>query len=221
MDSKIVDGVATNISGLSSAAAKDYPPSSSGNTYIKLETPTPSTDGKHTVESKISVGHLPDNFAVGMKLEGGNWTHLTSDTAHAHLAMLDFPSDLTDFAGDIWHGLETFGNLVVQGFQDAEVNLSDSISFVITKSGDVLQFVLNIADTVIRISLETFVLVFKALNFVFKLIGIDLTVVSAWSFPILSMSTDTFLLDIALAGSSVWMGPYLGYSQTYCQNGHE
>jgi hypothetical protein len=172
-----VGGVAANLSVLHDAASKDFPPSLSGRTFVSLDTPSAVTNGSNPVLQKksLSVSHLPANFSVGMKLQSGNWV-LSNSTVKPMLAF-SLSDSFTEFAGDVWHGLESLPGLIIQGVEDATVKITDGISFVITKVGDGLEFVLTILDKPIRIVLRTFMEVFKAINFVLKLIGIDLTVV--------------------------------------------
>lgn len=93
------------------------------------------------------------------------------------------PKYQTDYdrqAGDVWHHLESLGDLIINGLKDAVVYLNDGINFLINKVDDVWQFLLTIGDQVIKIALKTFVAAFKALNFIFGLIGIDLTKILKW-----------------------------------------
>ncbi|KAK5451905.1 hypothetical protein LTS15_007628 [Exophiala xenobiotica] len=182
-DPNITDGIASNISNLSSVALKDvYPPTQAGNTFVVVENPqAPSPLGiKHTLAAAMPTNHFPQNFSIGMRLQSGKWVPHTAATAKALTVSRLSVSDLTDWAGDVWHHLESLGDLIINGLKDTEVFLSNGINFLIDKVDDVWQFLLTIGDQVIKIALKTFVAAFKALNFIFGLIGIDLTKFLKW-----------------------------------------
>ena len=184
----VASAVATNMSTLRDAVAAQYPPSLKGNTFVVVETPAASGNlkasaaVKNSLKTPMPTDHLPDNFAIGMKLEKGKWVQHTTKSAQDHLATMSRLAvswdDVSNFAGDIWHHLEQLGDEIITGLKDTAVFLADGISFIISKAGDVLQFVLTIGDKVLEIALETFVLVFKALSWVLSLVGIDLPGVS-------------------------------------------
>ena len=184
----VANAVAANISRLQDATAAQYPPALKGNTFVVVEKPAASGNvrtsapAKHSLKMAMPTDHLPDDFAIGMRLENGKWVQHTSESAQAHLASVSkFAvswNDVTNFAGDVWHHLEQLGDHIITGLKDTAVFLADGISFIITKAGDVLQFVLTIADKVLEIVLDSFVLVFKALSWVLSLVGIDLPGVS-------------------------------------------
>ena len=180
----VANGVASNVSTLHDTASKMYPPSMNGNTFVVIEKPSAASNGpvKHSLTAAMKVAHLPEDFALGMKLQDGTWVQHTAESANAHLRSLSRLgvswNDVTSFAGDVWHHLEQLGDLIINGLKDTAVFLSDGISFIINKVEDALIFVLNIGDKVLKIALKTFVLVFKALSFLFSLIGIDLSAVT-------------------------------------------
>ena len=186
--SDVANAVAANLSQLRDAVAAQYPPALKGNTFVVVEEPAASGNlkssaaAKHTLTMAMPTHHLPNDFAIGMRLEKGKWVEHTSASAQAHLASVSKLAvswdDVTNFAGDVWHHLEQLGDQIITGLKDTAVFLADGISFIITKAGDVLQFVLTIGEKVLMIALETFVLVFKALSWVLSLIGIDLPGVS-------------------------------------------
>ena len=184
----VASAVAANLSTLRDAIAAQYPPALKGNTFVVVE--KPATSGslkasaavKNSLQSPMPTNHLPDNFAIGMKLEKGKWVQHTTKSAQDHLAAMSRVAvswdDVSKYAGDVWHHLEQLGDQIITGMKDTAVFLADGISFVISKAGDVLQFVLTVGEKVLEIALETFVLVFKALSWVLSLVGIDLPGVS-------------------------------------------
>ena len=186
--SDVADAVAANLATLRDATAAQYPPALKGNTFVVVEKPTASgslqasTPVKHSLAMAMPTKQLPDDFAIGMKLQNGKWVQHTPESAQAHLASVARTAvswdDVTNFAGDVWHHLEQLGDDIITGLKDTAVFLKDGISFIISKVGDVLQFVLTIGDKVLEIALESFVLIFKALSWVLSLVGIDLPGVS-------------------------------------------
>lgn len=179
----VANGVASNLATLHNTASKMYPPSMNGKTFVVIEKPSQASNGpvKHTLHAAMKVAHLPEDFALGMRLQDGAWVQHTAESAKAHLTSLSRVcvswNDITSFAGDVWHHLEQLGDLIINGLKDTAVFLSDGISFIINKVEDALIFVLNIGDKVLKIALKTFVLVFKALSFLLSLVGIDLSAV--------------------------------------------
>ena len=196
----VANAVAANLSQLRNAVAAQYPPALKGNTFVVVEEPAASgnlkasTPVKHSLAMAMPTHYLSDDFAIGMKLDKGKWVEHTPASAQAHLASVSrFAiswNDVSNVAGDVWHHLEQLGDQIITGLKDTAVFLADGISFVITKAGDVLQFVLTIGEKVLMIELETFLLVFKALSWVLSLVGIDLPGVSR------SKSQDVLLLKI-------------------------
>ena len=184
----VANAVAANLSSLRDATAAQYPPALKGNTFVVVEEPAKSGDVralaavKHSLTMAMPTHHLPNDFAIGMRLEKGKWEQHTPASAQAHLASVSKFAiswdDVSNFAGDIWHHLEQLGDHIITGLKDTAVFLADGISFVISKAGEVLQFVLTIGDKVLEIVLDSFVLVFKALSWVLSLVGIDLPGVS-------------------------------------------
>lgn len=183
----VANAVAANLSTLQGATAAQYPPALNGNTFTVVEKPAPTGTGtvskavKHSLATAMPTHHLPNDFAIGIKLEKGKWVQHTTASAQAHLASISKFSlswdDVTNFAGDVWHHLEQIGDDIITGLKDTAVYLADGINFIISKAGDVLQFVLTIGDKVLQIVLESFVLVFKALSWILSLVGIDLSAV--------------------------------------------
>ena len=180
----VVNAVAANLSALRDATAAQYPPALNGNTFVVIEKPAATgnslaaTSLKHSLTAAMPTHHLPDDFAIGMKLENGTWIQHSPQSAKIQLATAAQTAiswdDVSDIAGDVWHHLQQLGDEIITGLKDTRVFLEDGISFVISKAGDVLQFVLTIGEKVLEITLKTFVLVFKALSWVLSLVGIDL-----------------------------------------------
>ena len=178
------DGIAAQISALHSAADKQFPPSMEGKTFVALQKPSNSGSGpiKHLLQSKLSTDHLPSGFAMGGVFKNGVMKMHTPQSANSLLhvsrvALFSF-SDITHVSGDVWHHIEQLGDIILSAAKSGIVTLSDGISFIISKAGDLLHFVLNIAGQTITIVLDTFVQVYKAMYYVFKLIGIGLREVS-------------------------------------------
>lgn len=166
-------GVADNISRLQTTGYAHSPGlSTSGNTFIVVD------PVKHT--GAMAALQLPADSAVAMTLSGGVW-RAHDDPAAVLAAMPGGPFDsIVDAAGDALHWLE---HALVQGIKLIENGvtvLEDGVSFVLQPISDGLQFVLNIGAKVLRIALTAVGAVFKALNWVLKLVGIDLAKVLAW-----------------------------------------
>lgn len=87
--------------------------------------------------------------------------------------------DVIDIARDVWHSITHFFDQTFAYIKDGLVYLKEGVSFVINKIEEGLEFVLTLADKVLRIALKTVLLVCKAINWVLKLVGIDLTKVSS------------------------------------------
>jgi hypothetical protein len=168
-----LDGVAYNVGQLTSASSQYTTGSQpTGTTFVTVE-----DDTKHT--GTLSVAQLPQNFALGMKLEGGVWqVHPTPQAAT--IAPRGVIDEIVTFAGDALHWLETAFTDGIKLIEQGVTYLNDGVSFVIKKVEDALVFVLNIADKVFNIALKTLGAVFKALNWILKLVGIDLTKILAW-----------------------------------------
>jgi hypothetical protein len=68
--------------------------------------------------------------------------------------------------------------LSLTAIEDVVVTVRESITFILKQADNVLNFVVTIANKVITIVLDIFLHVLKALNFLLKLIGIDISKVS-------------------------------------------
>ncbi|KAF2837356.1 hypothetical protein M501DRAFT_978492 [Patellaria atrata CBS 101060] len=195
VDPSIADGIAANFVSLHGTAISEYPPALAGNNFVVLEKPQrvsaalgaskkPVKPLKHSLHVPMPTKHIPDDFAVGMKLHQGEWVQHDAKSAQNKVRSLAAASvswtDVTNAAGDFWHFLKHIGKVIIEGLKDTAVFLSDGINFIVTKAGEVLQFVLTIGDKVVRIALKTFALVFKACSFLLSLVGIDLSKILKW-----------------------------------------
>jgi hypothetical protein len=145
---------------------------------------------KHTHDQPLDVSHLPDDFSIGMVVKNGAWRKtrvqpkpistfeptLKSTTVVA-MRLISW-SDFTGSVGDFFHHIGNLFEGAVAFIKDGVVYLKEGVSFVINKVAEGLEFVLNLADKVLRLALKTVGAVFKALNWVLKLVGIDLSKVS-------------------------------------------
>ncbi len=168
-----LDGVAGNLGQLTSAtAAHKTGVVQEGHLFISL------TDKGTKETGKLSLGHIADNLMIGMKLENGAWVPHTDTTGFIKVGGAF--DDFLVFAGDAFQWLE---NAFVDGIKliDKGITyLKDGVSFIVKKVGDVLHFVLTLADKILTIVLDTMLTVFKAINWVLKLIGIDLQAILRW-----------------------------------------
>ncbi|KAJ5676526.1 uncharacterized protein N7477_002159 [Penicillium maclennaniae] len=223
------NGVAANVMTLHSAAVQSFPPTLAGNTFVSIEKPiqpspiankASASKLKHTLNAPLTANHLPDNFATGLQFKRGTWNLHTLHTAQAvvkQAKMAKFSlGDLTDIAGDVWHHLEELGGEIISAVESAPIVLSEGINFIISKAQGVLQFILTIGDKVVSIALKSFLLVFKALNYILKLVGIDISKLLAWLGNLLGWdhiwnthkmiaSTITNFLDFAEANSAKYI----------------
>ncbi|KAJ6113507.1 hypothetical protein N7523_006824 [Penicillium sp. IBT 18751x] len=223
------NGVAANVMTLHSAAVQSFPPTLAGNTFVSIEKPiqpspiankASASKLKHTLNAPLTANHLPDNFATGLQFKRGTWNLHTLHTAQAvvkQAKMAKFSlGDLTDIAGDVWHHLEELGGEIISAVENAPIVLSEGINFIISKAQGVLQFILTIGDKVVSIALKSFLLVFKALNYILKLVGIDISKLLAWLGHLLGWdhiwnthkmiaSTLTNFLDFAEANSAKYI----------------
>lgn len=178
-----VDGVAYNLNQLTAAAATHKTGEQNpDHTFVTL------TD-KGTLETgKLNLAHIPKNFAISMKLNNGIWQH-NDVGGSGFIKTGNVFDDIATFAGDALHWIE---NAFVDGIKLVEKGityLKDGVSFVVKKVKDVLHFVLTIADKVLTIVLDTMVTVFKVVNWVLKLVGIDLTAILRWLGHLLGLDT--------------------------------
>ncbi|MFY7669809.1 hypothetical protein ACOSP6_01845 [Tenacibaculum sp. MEBiC06402] len=178
-----VNGVAYNLDQLTNAASTHKVGTQEANhVFVTL------TDVNVKETGKLNVSHLPSNFSMGMKLSNGVWQHHNPNDG-GFISTGGILDDIKTFAGDALHWLE---HAFVDGIKLIEKGvtfLKDGVSFVIKKVGEVLHFVLTIADKVLTIVLDTMLTVFKAINWVLKLVGIDLTAILRWLGHLLGLDT--------------------------------
>lgn len=86
--------------------------------------------------------------------------------------------DVSNIAGDFWHWAENFFDKAVMVIENGILKLKDGVTFVLRVVGEGLEFVLDLGDKVFRLVLKTVGMVFKAINWILKLVGIDLGKVS-------------------------------------------
>ncbi|KAK6352477.1 hypothetical protein TWF730_009302 [Orbilia blumenaviensis] len=190
LNKDLTDSIAANISSLGDSVGSQFPPIASNNIFVSVEGAAGAVyaeaDGfqaKHTFDRKFNISHIPDGPLVCMSTENGEWVNKTDNEASLYVGEITVQGiidDLTKFAGDVWHFLENFANSAISYIKKGIVYLKDGISFVIQKAGEGLSFILTIAGKGLRILLDTVGKVFKAINWVLKLIGIDLSKILAW-----------------------------------------
>jgi len=184
----VSDGVASNIANLHSVADDNYPPSKAGNVFTVAENPSSAANNashtlKHTLLEPMALPSLPRGGAVGVAVMNGNLQQMSTHAVHTLLhtsKALKLSFNPIEIAGDIWHHIESIGGTIVGGIKDGVVQLDNGIHFVITHLEDGLHFVLSLTNGVVTIALKSLALVFKALNYVLKLIGIDLSKLMRW-----------------------------------------
>jgi hypothetical protein len=120
---------------------------------------------------RFAINSLPENFVL---------SYGTSGTLALTAAPGDIFSDIINFAGDALHYLSEFVNTSIAAIRQGLIVLENGIQFVLKKIDEGLQFVLAIGDKILNIVLDTLGAVFKALNWVLKLIGIDLEKILEW-----------------------------------------
>lgn len=174
LNDNTANGIAQNMGHISNTAAKLTEGSfDNGNVFVSIS----HNSKKHT--GKLDASHLPNGFVGGMALKSGQW-HPIQHTAGTMLAGGSFLHHVKTFAGDALHWV---GHEFESGIEDATkgiIKLQDGVSWALHKVGDVLHLVLTLQDKILSIALNTFLVAFKALNWVLKLVGIDLTVILKW-----------------------------------------
>lgn len=139
-----------------------------------------STSGQYTftaVERKgvlhngrLAMNKLPDNFRL---------TYGDTD-ALALVGSGDFFDVIKSAVGDGLRYLEEFVDSAINAVKKGYIELKNGVRFILQQIDEGLQFVLSIGDKVLNIVLDTLGAVFKALNWVLKLIGIDLEKILEW-----------------------------------------
>ncbi|QKJ30678.1 hypothetical protein HQ865_13245 [Mucilaginibacter mali] len=167
-NNQTLDGVAGQISQLADKSGQIKGTLKSGSrpyTFTAVE----NKGVLHT--GNLSINSIPDKFMFSYGKAGS-------------LALVAAPgdifNDIKNFAGDALHYLETFVNTTIKAIEKGLVVLENGIKFVLKKIDEGLQFVLEIGDKILNIVLDTLGAVFKALNWVLKLVGIDLEKILEW-----------------------------------------
>lgn len=166
------NGVANSLTQVTDAATK----SKTGQHTADQLFVTLTAKGK-PASGKINVQSLPDNFAVGMQLSNGKWTtHTNADfikTGSIVSIVINAPGDALHWVGN---ELDEGINLIHQGVTE----LKDGVGFVIQKAKDALHFIVKIGEKLLVVVLEDMITVFKVLNKILALIGIDLDAILRW-----------------------------------------
>ena len=199
--SDTLDGVAGNLGQLTSAtAAHKIGVVQDGHLFVSL------TDKGTKETGKLSLGHIPDNLLIGMKLENGAWVPHTDTTGFIKAGNVF--DDFLTFAGDAFQWLEHAFIDGIKLIDKGITYLKDGVSFVVKKIGDALHFVLTLADKILTIVLDTMLTVFKAINWVLKLIGIDLSAILRWLGHLLGLDAvwETHKVIAALMNNAVIYG---------------
>ncbi|NHA02427.1 hypothetical protein G7092_01395 [Mucilaginibacter sp. HC2] len=167
-DDETLTAVAGNISQL---ADKGHELKSSNRNALDSYTFT-AVENKGVLHTgRFEINSLPDNFMLSYGASG-------------NLELIAAPGNIFDeivnFAGDALHYLSEFVNTSIAAIRQGLIVLENGIQFVLKKIDEGLQFVLAIGDKILNIVLDTLGAVFKALNWVLKLIGIDLEKILEW-----------------------------------------
>ncbi|KAK3672969.1 hypothetical protein LTR78_007079 [Recurvomyces mirabilis] len=179
----VANAVASNVSQVNTVGASSYPPAAQGNIFTAVETPVASGENghlKHSALRTIKTTHLEDGVVCGMTVRDGKWQLHKEGQAEKLLSVHRDSAVLGSFFGDFWHWIENFADDIVSNIENGVVKLIDGTTFIIHKVEEGLEFVLVLADKTLRIALSTLGAVFKALNWILKLVGIDLAKILAW-----------------------------------------
>ncbi|KAK6949364.1 hypothetical protein Daesc_009439 [Daldinia eschscholtzii] len=179
----VSNGIARSLSKIRESVGDSFPPHKYGNIFTAVETPNDVTGAaiKHDLRAKISLSTTDEDFSLGFGTKDGSWAVFSDEELEEvkQNAPLHVES-WTDIFGDIWHWLENAFHDVVKVIEDGVVKLANGVKFIISKVGEVFEFVLHIGDKILRLVLDTLVTIYKGLNFLLKLVGIDLDKVLAW-----------------------------------------
>jgi hypothetical protein len=165
----VVSGTAQNVATISDAGATLVGGQPLANGVLNV---TPA--GQRQM-GQLALANLP-HFAVGFTLKAGAWQPMTPD--RAALGALDFSLD--SVLGDILHFLDSAFEAGLKAIEKGVTVLADGTSFVLQHLEDGLSLVLTLAGKVVKLALTTLAAAFKALNWILKLIGIDLAKILAW-----------------------------------------
>jgi hypothetical protein len=167
-----LDAVASNVGQVNTAAQ------SQGSSNIAPGNQFVAVMPKGARHGLLSITHLPTSFSVGMKLEKGVWK--AHEPGVGLVKGAGIGDEILTTLGDALHWLETAFEDGIKLIDKGVTYLSDGVSFVISTVEAGLQFVLTIADKVLTMVLKTMVSVFKVVNWILKLIGIDLSAILRW-----------------------------------------
>lgn len=168
-DQNTLNGIASNINILANTGGKH---NDCDNNHVCIS----NKSDKHL--GMLSSSHMPENFAIGMKYQNGNWS--LHESPMEELVANGIVHNIISHVGDALHYIEHAFEKGIKEVEKGLVVLKDGVSFVIKKAEEGLHFVLNLMDKVLVIELKTLGAVFKAINSVLKLIGIDLEKILAW-----------------------------------------
>jgi hypothetical protein len=197
--SQTLDGVAGNLQQLVGSSKKTGT-TPEGCMFVSLT----GKDAKET--GALSLSHLPNNFSMGMKTQNGQWQ---PHAANGYIQTGNIFSDIINDAGDAFRWIDNAFHDLISVVKNGVITLKDGISFVIHKISDtVLHFVLTIADKVLTIVVDTLIKVFKVVNWLFSLIGIDLSAILRWLGHLLGLDTiwRTHKVIAALLNNSINYG---------------
>ncbi|MDN3292908.1 hypothetical protein QWM81_02365 [Streptomyces ficellus] len=167
VDAKSVDAVADALRQLVQAAGTHAGPDGDA-LFSSVDTGTQDGTAPTHVDA-IEPRALPADFALCLTVTDGRVRMGHDQDVYA----ADFWDDPIATLGDALHD---FGRLCEQGWDV----LKQGFRVVVKSVGQALSCVIDIAGKVFRVVLQTAAAVFKALNSVLKLVGIDLTKIIAW-----------------------------------------
>ena len=174
-DDATLNAVSSNVSQLSGSAGQFA--RRNGYKFVSVEDPRLLKSAPQPL-----LAALPENFAAGMTLRAGAWEPMDAAELQSQPLGAAGPWDaaIRLVGGDALHWLTNAFSDGIHYIQQGLIFLQDGVSFVLRKIGDGLRFVLSIAGKILDIALQTLGAVFKALNWVLKLIGIDLSAILRW-----------------------------------------
>lgn len=212
------DTVAQYVSTVHDKASDDYPPGKDGHVFVAVENPSsPSSLGvKHTMTLPLSKPKVPSGFIMGMRIVKGRWAPFDAKEAQKNLQALPKSSfsSIGDWFGDIINHIENAIDDAIDAIKDTVVELADGVSFFIHEVDSALEFVATLYGQVLKLAMQTLIQVFKVINTLLKLVGIDLSAVRIELSYFLAYLTS--FPDPEMAGTSIWLGQDMGYSQAHC-----
>jgi hypothetical protein len=165
------DGVAANMAVMTGTAVTKAPGlGADGNTFVVVE-----DSARHT--GTLEIGGLPRGAAIAMTVRNGVWQQHPEPAA----LMASFGiEDIFSWPGDALHWLENAFDDAIDYVKQGVTFLQDGASFVLREIEDGFEIALKFGSTLLRFALTTIGAVFKALNWLLKLVGIDLKMILAW-----------------------------------------